>query len=65
MKMNEIIPTGAQGKAIYGEGNYIIDGSAGTGKSTTVLQKIKLLQKNDNIDTNKICILVKNEMVVF
>ena len=65
MKMNEIIPTGAQGKAIYGEGNYIIDGSAETGKSTTVLQKVKLLQKNDNIDTNKICILVKNEMVVF
>jgi len=64
MKMNEIIPTGAQGRAIYGEGNYIIDGSAGAGKSTTVLQKVKLLQKNDNIDTNKICILVKNEMVV-
>lgn len=64
MRMDEIVPTGAQGKAIYGEGNYIIDGPAGTGKSTTVLQKIKLLQKNDGIDTNKICILVKNEMVV-
>ncbi|MEH6550101.1 MAG: UvrD-helicase domain-containing protein [Pseudomonadales bacterium] len=64
MRMNEIIPTGAQGKAIYGEGNYIIDGPAGTGKSTTVLQKIKLLQKNGNVNPNKICILVKNEMVV-
>jgi len=64
MRMDEIIPTGAQGKAIYGEGNYIIDGPAGTGKSTTVLQKIKLLQKNEGIDTNRICILVKNEMVV-
>ena len=30
MKMAEIIPTGVQGKAIYGEGNYIIDGPAGT-----------------------------------
>ena len=64
MRMNEIIPTGAQGKAIYGEGNYIIDGPAGSGKSTTVIQKIKLLVKNEKIDFRNICIIVKNEMVV-
>ncbi|QQS55537.1 MAG: AAA family ATPase [Candidatus Competibacteraceae bacterium] len=63
MKMGEIIPTGAQGKAIYGEGNYIIDGPAGTGKSTTVLQKIKIIQ-NQNVSLNQIVILVKNEQVV-
>ena len=64
MKMKEIIPTGAQGKAIYGEGNYIIDGAAGTGKSTTVLQKIKLLQLHENITSERICIIVKNQQVV-
>jgi superfamily I DNA/RNA helicase len=64
MKMAEIIPTGAQGKAIYGEGNYIIDGPAGTGKSTTVLQKIKLLQLHSNVDSSDICIVVKNSQVV-
>jgi hypothetical protein len=64
MRMGEIIPTGAQGKAIYGEGNYIIDGAAGTGKSTTVLQKIKLLQKQNNISSEKILVLVKNESVI-
>jgi len=64
MRMREIIPTGMQGKAIYGEGNYIIDGAAGTGKSTTVLQKIKLLQKQDNISTKKILVLVKNKNII-
>jgi len=64
MKMAEIIPTGAQGKAIYGEGNYIIDGPAGTGKSTTVLQKIKLLQIHSNVKSSEICIVVKNNQVV-
>ena len=64
MKMKEIIPTGAQGKAIYGEGDYIIDGPAGTGKSTTVLQKIKLLELHENVDPSSIIILVKNSKVV-
>ncbi len=64
MRMGEIIPTGAQGKAIYGDGNYIIDGAAGTGKSTTVLQKIKLLQKQKNISSSKILVLVKNKGVI-
>ena len=64
MKMNEIIPTGAQGKAIYGQGNYIIDGPAGTGKSTTVLQKIKILQKQNNLNSSQVCVLVKNKSVI-
>lgn len=64
MKMNEIIPTGAQGKAIYGQGNYIIDGPAGTGKSTTVLQKIKILQKQKNLNSSQVCVLVKNKSVI-
>lgn len=64
MEMKEIIPTGAQGKAIYGEGNYIVDGAAGTGKSTTVLQKLKLLQVQNNVKANQIAIVVKNASVV-
>jgi hypothetical protein len=64
MKMKEIIPTGAQGKAIYGQGDYIIDGPAGTGKSTTVLQKIKLLEHQENIDPSRIKVVVKNSKVV-
>lgn len=64
MRMEEIIPTGAQGKAIYGEGNYIIDGAAGTGKSTTVLQKIKILQKHSSVSSKKVLVLVKNEIVI-
>jgi hypothetical protein len=64
MRMGEIIPTGMQGKAIYGEGNYIIDGAAGTGKSTTVLQKIKLLEKHDRVPPEKVLVLVKNKSVI-
>jgi len=63
MTMTEIIPTGVQGKAIYGQGNYIIDGAAGTGKSTTVLQKIKLLQMHENVPTDQIAIIVKSKQV--
>lgn len=61
MRMEEIIPTGVQGRAIYGEGNYIIDGPAGSGKSTTVLQKIKLLQKNSGIASDRIAVLAKSQ----
>lgn len=64
MKMSEIIPTGVQGKAIYGEGNYIIDGAAGTGKSTTVLQKIKLLQNQNNVLSSQIAVVVKSKQVI-
>jgi len=64
MRMGEIIPTGMQGKAIYGDGNYIIDGAAGTGKSTTVLQKIKLLEKHNRVSPEKILVLVKNKKVI-
>jgi len=60
-RMGEIIPTGIQGKAIYGEGDYIIDGAAGTGKSTTAIQKIKLLTKNAGVDPRTIVVLVHSE----
>jgi len=64
MRMGEIIPTGIQGKAICGEGNYIIDGAAGTGKSTTVLQKIRLLNKHNRVPLDRILVLVKNKSVI-
>lgn len=64
MKMREVIPTGAQGKAIYGQGDYIIDGPAGTGKSTTVLQKIKLLELHEKVEPSLIKVIVKNSRVV-
>lgn len=43
MRLKEVIPTGAQGRAIYGAGSIIIDGPAGTGKTTTILQRVKIL----------------------
>jgi len=61
--LSEIIPTGAQGKAIYGKHNYIIDGPAGSGKSTTILQKIKLLIEQDGINNNMIVVILKNDEV--
>jgi len=64
MKMKEVIPTAGQMKAIYGEGNYIIDGPAGTGKSTTLLQKLLILTKNDDIKGKNILVLVKHEGLV-
>lgn len=63
-KLDEVIPNGAQGKAILANGNYIISGPAGTGKSTTVLQKIKLLQVQENISPNEITIITKHEGVI-
>lgn len=58
-RMKEVIPTGAQGRAIYGEGNFIIDGPAGTGKSTTVIQRVRILMKQ-GIPPTKVLLLVKN-----
>lgn len=63
VNMKEVIPTGAQGRAIYADKSYIIDGAAGTGKTTTVIQKILILTKQKKIDTNKICVVVKNNDV--
>lgn len=64
-RMEEIIPTGIQGKAIYGEGDYIIDGPAGTGKSTTAIQKLKLLTKNSSVEPARLLVLVRTKELMF
>ncbi|PID47643.1 MAG: hypothetical protein CR967_03175 [Proteobacteria bacterium] len=58
--IKEVIPTGDQARAIYEKGNYIIDGSAGVGKSTTAVQKIKILTHQQKIREEDIVILVKD-----
>lgn len=60
LRMKEVIPTGAQGRAIYGEGNLIIDGPAGTGKTTTILHRIKV-QLNQGISASKILLLARSQ----
>ena len=64
MRMKEVIPTASQMKAIYATGNYIIDGPAGTGKSTTLLQKILILTTQHNIKTDKVLVLVKHHGLI-
>jgi len=61
--MKEVIPTGAQGRAIYADNSYIVDGAAGTGKTTTVIQKILILTKHKGVEASSIYILVKNSDV--
>ncbi len=56
----ELADIGEQSKALYDEDNAIIDGSAGTGKSTIALQKLKYLSVNKNISQGEILIIVKN-----
>lgn len=62
--MNEIIPIGNQGSAIYAEGSYIIDGVAGSGKSTTLIQKIKIILEHKKINKEKVILLVKNKELI-
>jgi hypothetical protein len=62
--MQEIIPIGKQGQAIHGVGNYIIEGQAGTGKTTVVLHKIKILIHQNNIPEDKILVLVKEKSII-
>ena len=64
MKMKEVIPTPSQMKAISADGNYIIDGPAGTGKSTTLLQKLLILKTEKNVSTIKILVLVKHDGLI-
>ncbi len=51
---------GEQSRALYDDYNAIIDGSAGTGKSTIALQKLKYLSVNKHISQEEILIVVKN-----
>jgi len=64
MKMKEVIPTASQMKAIHSQGNYIIDGPAGTGKSTTLLQKLLILTQQSNIQGKDILVLVKHDGLI-
>ena len=64
MSMKEVIPTASQMKAIYADGNYIIDGPAGTGKSTTLLQKLLILTTQKSVKNDKLLVLVKHRGLV-
>ena len=61
-QLTEVIPTGKSGKALWAQGTYIIDGPAGTGKSTIALHKVKILEETIKIE--KILILVKNKSII-
>ncbi|MEZ8778771.1 hypothetical protein AB4584_00550 [Vibrio splendidus] len=64
MKMKEVIPTASQMKAIYAPGNHIIDGPAGTGKSTSILQKILVLVNDEKLSPEQIIVMVKHPGLV-
>jgi len=51
---------GLQSRALYHEKSSIIDGSAGTGKSTTAIQKLEYYHKNLKIPQEKLLIILKN-----
>lgn len=55
---------GEQSKALYDTNNSIMDGAAGTGKSTIALQKLKYLHVKHNIPQNKMALIVKNEQAI-
>ncbi|AYO13862.1 hypothetical protein D0812_05295 [Vibrio owensii] len=64
MNMKEVIPTASQMKAIYALGNHIIDGPAGTGKSTSILQKILVLVNDEKLSPEQIIVMVKHSGLV-
>lgn len=55
---------GDQSRALYDTNSAIIDGAAGTGKSTIALQKLKYLYEKKNITQEKMLVIVKNEQVI-
>jgi len=56
----ELASQGIQVRALYDMDNSIIDGSAGTGKSTIAIQKLKYIFENENINQEGLLIVVKN-----
>lgn len=56
----ELAGQGIQAKALYEENNCIIEGMAGTGKSTIALQKLKYFYEKHNVEQNKMLVVVKN-----
>jgi len=63
----EMAEQGLQAKALYDERNCIIDGAAGTGKSTIAIQKLKHIQslkhfyKKSKVSQDKYLIIVRND----
>ena len=55
---------GDQSRALYDMDNAIIDGAAGTGKSITALQKLKVLHESKNIMQDKMLVVVKNSEAI-
>lgn len=56
----ELAGQGIQSDAFYQEDNCIIEGMAGTGKSTIALQKLKYFYENYSITQDKMLVIVKN-----
>lgn len=57
----ELAEQGLQSRALYSQNSSIIDGAAGTGKSTIAIQKLEYYHKKLDIPQNKMLIIVKNE----
>lgn len=55
---------GDQSRALYDTNSAIIDGAAGTGKSTIALQKLKSLHEKKNISQNNMSVIVKNKQAI-
>ena len=55
---------GEQYKVLNDTNSVIIDGSAGTGKSTIALQKLKYLELNKKVPQEKMLVIVKNKQVI-
>ncbi len=55
---------GDQSKALYDTNNAIIDGAAGTGKSTIALQKLKYLHETENVSQANMAVIVKNKEAI-
>ncbi|MCW7552867.1 hypothetical protein NX722_09465 [Endozoicomonas gorgoniicola] len=64
MRMKQVIPTPSQIRAIYADGDYIIDGPAGTGKSTSLLQKLLIMTSQKGIKEESLMILVKHDGLI-
>lgn len=55
---------GDQSKALYDTNSSIIDGAAGTGKSTIALQKLKYFHNRFGYSQEKMAVVVKNNQIV-
>ncbi len=60
----ELANIGDQSKALYDSNSAIIDGAAGTGKSTISLQKLKRFHISEGIPQEKMAVIVKNRQAI-